>query len=78
MLLPKHSPFHRPRAGVVGMVLWCAGTLKSGLSLNHITADLTTTVIRSYKLLINNVKAVHSILRTCQINDIYNFSGFSI
>jgi len=32
-----------------GMVLWCAGILKPGLSLDHaVTADLKTTVVHSY------------------------------
>jgi len=35
-----------------GMVLWCAGAIKSRLESGPVTADLTTTAIHSYKLLI--------------------------
>jgi len=41
------------------MVIQCAGTLKPGFSLDQLqqfTAVLTTTVVHSYKFLINNVK----------------------
>jgi len=48
---------------ICGMVLRCAGTLKTRLESEPVTADLTTTVVhtRSYKLLINNIKPVHSL-----------------
>jgi len=46
---------------VCGMVLRCAGKLKAGLSLaGPVTANLTTTVVHSSKLLINDVKPDHS------------------
>jgi len=44
---------------ICGMVLWCADTLKPG----PVTADLTT-VIHSYKSLINNIKLVHSLTQS--------------
>jgi len=34
---------------------------KTRFESGPVTADLTTTVVHSYKLLINNVKSVHSI-----------------
>jgi len=43
-----------PRSGQV-KALRCAGTSKSGLESGPITAYLTTTVVHSSKLLINNV-----------------------
>jgi len=57
---------------ICGMVLRCAGTLKPGLSLNQLQADLTTTVAHSYKSLTNDVKPVHS------LNDESSFSVFKI
>jgi len=45
---------------ICGMVLRCAGTLKPGLSQEQLQQDLTTTVVHSYKLLIN-VKPVLSL-----------------
>jgi len=42
---------------ICGMVLRCAGTLKPG----PVTADLTTTVVHSSKLPINDVKPDHSL-----------------
>jgi len=41
------------------IVLQCARTLKPGLS-EAVTTDQETTVVQSYKSLINNVKPVHS------------------
>jgi len=38
------------------MVLQCAGKLTTPLESGPVTTDLTTTVIHSYKLLINDVK----------------------
>jgi len=38
-----------------GMVLRCAGTLIIRLESGPVAADLTTTVVRSYKLLTNDV-----------------------
>jgi len=43
------------------MVLQCATNLKTWLESGPVTTDFTTTVIRSYKLLINAVKPVHSL-----------------
>jgi len=37
----------------------CADTLKPWFESGPVTADLTTTVLHSYKLLINGVKPVH-------------------
>jgi len=55
---------------ICGMVLPCAGTscfpgkhstLKPRLESGPVTADMTTTVVHSSKLLINDVKPTHSI-----------------
>jgi len=46
------------------MVLLCTGTLKPLLESGPVTADLTTTVVHSYKLLINDGKPVHSLTLT--------------
>jgi len=45
---------------ICGMVLRCAGTIKSV----PVTADLTTTVIHSAKLLINAVKPANSLMHS--------------
>jgi len=42
--------------------------IKTSLESGPVTADLTTTVIHSYKLLINDVKPVHSL--THSMNEI--------
>jgi len=44
---------------ICGMVLRCDGTLK--LEYGPVTADLTTTVVHSSKLLINDIKPDHSL-----------------
>jgi len=44
---------------ICGMVLWCVGTLKPWLDSGPVTADLTTTVVHSCKLLINDFKPNH-------------------
>jgi len=46
---------------IYGMVLRCAGTLKIWLQSGPVTADLTTTVVHSSKLLINDVKPHQSL-----------------
>jgi len=45
---------------ICGVVLWCTGILKPGFSTDQLQqiTDLTTTVVHSYKLLLNNVKPV--------------------
>jgi len=45
---------------ICGMVLWYASTETRLQSLPGI-ADMTTTVVHSYKLLINDVKPIHSL-----------------
>jgi len=45
---------------VCGMVLRCAGTVKP--KSGPVTAGLTTTVVHSSKLLINDIKPVHSLI----------------
>jgi len=48
---------------IFNMVLHCAGTLKkTSLSLDQVTADLTTTVIHSYKLLINDIQPLTTLI----------------
>jgi len=46
---------------ICGMVLLCAGTLKSSLRVLTMEFQQTTTVIHSYKLLIIDFKPVHSL-----------------
>jgi len=43
---------------ICGMVLHCSGRINLAKS-GQVTADLTATVIHSYKSLINNAKAVN-------------------
>jgi len=78
----------RPRAGLVGplsvtrwgivficgVVLRCAGTLKPRLESGPVTGDLTTAVVHSYKLLINDFKLVHTNLILFITNLTRNFS----
>jgi len=46
---------------ICGMGLWCASTIKPGLSLvRPVSEDLKTTVVHSYKSPLNDVKPVHS------------------
>jgi len=55
--------FEVPGQGILficGIVIWCAGKLTHGFESGPVTADLTTTVVHSYKLLINEVKPVHT------------------
>jgi len=46
---------------ICGMILWVCWDIKPRLESGPVTADLTTTVVHSSKLLINNVKPVHSL-----------------
>jgi len=46
---------------VCGRVLRCAGTDKTRFESGPVTADLTTTVVHNFKLLINDVKPDHSL-----------------
>jgi len=41
---------------ICGMVLRCAGDIKTRLESGPVTADLTTTIVHNYTLLINDVK----------------------
>jgi len=52
---------------ICGMVLRVCWHIKTRLESGPVTADLTTTVVHSYKLLTNNVKPVHSLIqyKTC-------------
>jgi len=45
---------------ICGIVLRCAGTY-TRLGAGSVTAEMTTTVVHGYKLLINDVKPVHSL-----------------
>jgi len=45
---------------ICGIVLRCTDT-QTRFEPGPVTADLTTTVIHSYNLLVNNVKHVHSL-----------------
>jgi len=47
---------------ICGMVFDGVISLKTRLESGPVTADLTTTVIHSYKLLINDVKPDHSLM----------------
>jgi len=49
---------------ICGMVFRCAETLKTRLQSGPVTADLTTTVVHSSKLLINYVKPDRSLTPT--------------
>jgi len=64
---------------ICGMVLRCAGTIKPGLSqAGPVTADLTTTVVNSYKLLINvvNTRSLTQSSYNCDDNWILKLNFF--
>jgi len=43
------------------MALHCVGTYKTWLEYGPVTADLTTTVVYSHQLLLNNIKPIQSL-----------------
>jgi len=56
---------------ICGMVLRCAGTFNTRLKSRPVTADLTTTVVHSSKLLLNDVKPDHSLFFLYNIRQSY-------
>jgi len=53
---------------ICSMLLQCAGTLKTWVESGSVTADLTTTVIHSYKSMRHDIKPVYShtlLLQNC-------------
>jgi len=47
---------------ICGMVLRVCWYLKTQLESGPVTTDLTTTVVHSYRLLINDIKHSHTLL----------------